>query len=661
MLGALKLHMAKKNIIKRSDYDRILITETLPYETPIIFSNDGLYERVKNLQQATEFQQKLTKALVFGEGAGLAIKSTEPYLYKVRKNSLEYRRLALLHPASQWKIREFYRQYDQIILHYCAGSPASIRSPKSVASTFYSKSSWENVYKYKEGKVSSETVDGYAKHTPSYFSYRGYDRLFKFFGSADYFELEKRFDIQMTLDVSKCFDSIYTHSIAWATKDKEFVKQNIRASSFGNDFDTVIRHGNHNETNGIPIGPEVSRIFSEVIFQEVDRLTILRLLEGGFKFGVDYIFRRYVDDVYIFARSTSLAAKIYATYSDALIQFNLHTNSGKTVTQQRPFVSKKTRLILGAGELADEFFNSFLESDGFGKLTPKTIHSSWRLAKSFIDAVKVLCSRNEVAYDEIASFLISSLAERIKRLVNEEGISENDGSENYLAAINTLVDVLFFLYSVAPSVSASYKLSTAIILLMRFTRLQIMEYEEEVAHRLYQLILELLVNECQRQRAITVEGFVHLEFLNILLAARELGDSYLIPAKIVKELFVRTDELSYFTVSSCLFYIRDAVEYEEIRKTLTKFLKIQLSDLSDVFSKSEKAHLLLDALGCPYLPLKLRKKWVRAVAKRLGMPPFTPGGLDMVADELSKEHWQVNWSDVDLLNSLEKKELKQAY
>jgi hypothetical protein len=653
--------MAKKNLISRDDYDRILITETLPYETPIIFSNDGLYERVKNLHQATEFQQRLTKALVFGEGAGVTIKSTEPYLYKVRKNSLEYRRLALLHPASQWRIREFYRQYERIILLYCAGSPASIRSPKSIASTFYSKSSWENIYKYKEGKVSSETVDGYAKHTPSYFSYRGYDRLFKFFESADYFELEKRFDIQMTLDVSKCFDSIYTHSIVWATKDKDFAKQNLRASSFGNDFDIAIRHGNHNETNGIPIGPEVSRIFSEIIFQEVDRLAILRLSEDDFKYGVDYVFRRYVDDVYIFARSTDLAAKVYATYADALIQFNLHANSGKTVTQQRPFVSKKTRLILGAGELADVFFDSFLERDGVGKLTPKTIHSSWRLAKSFIGTIKVLCSRNEVAYDEIASFLISSLTERIKRLVNEDEISTSASLDNYLAAINTLVDVLFFLYSVAPSVSASYKLSTAIILLMRFTRLQVKEYEEEVAHRLYQLILGLLVNECQRQRALTVEGFVHLEFLNILLAARELGDSYLIPEKIIKELFVRKDELSYFTVSSCLFYIRDADEYREIRKILIDFLRVKLMNLSDLFSSSEKAHLLLDAMGCPYVPLKFRKKWMTAVGKRLGMPAFTPVELDEVAEKLGKEHWQVNWSEVDLLNSLEKKELKQAY
>ena len=40
--------MRKINRIKRSDYNRILITETLPYETPIIFSNDGLYSTGAN-------------------------------------------------------------------------------------------------------------------------------------------------------------------------------------------------------------------------------------------------------------------------------------------------------------------------------------------------------------------------------------------------------------------------------------------------------------------------------------------------------------------------------------------------------------------------------------------------------------------------------------
>ena len=110
----------------------------------------------------------------------------------------------------------------------------------------------------------------------------------------------------MSLDVSKCFDSIYTHSLAWATKEKSFIKQNLRKSSFGDDFDTIIRHGNDNETNGIPIGPEVSRIFSEIIFQKIDNLTINVLKEIGLEFNNDYIFRRYVDDVYIFGKNEEL-------------------------------------------------------------------------------------------------------------------------------------------------------------------------------------------------------------------------------------------------------------------------------------------------------------------------------------------------------------------
>ena len=296
--------MPKINFIKHSDFDRVLITETLPYETPIIFSNEGLYNRIKNFESSSEFEQKLIKSLVFGDNPSLPYHSTKPYLYKIRKNALEYRRLALLHPLSQWKLRIFYEDYNKLILYFCNISPASIRAPKAVASSFFSKSSWENIYKYKTASLTSEAIDGWTKHTPSFFSYIGYDRLYKFFKSNDYFSLEKKYQVQMTLDVSKCFDSIYTHSIAWATKDKEFIKSYIKhkCSSFGDDFDAVIRHGNDNETNGIPIGPEVSRLFSEIIFQKIDQQVIKNLSKIGLNFNTDYVFRRYVDDVYIFGK-----------------------------------------------------------------------------------------------------------------------------------------------------------------------------------------------------------------------------------------------------------------------------------------------------------------------------------------------------------------------
>lgn len=116
---------------------------------------------------ASGIQKTIVDALVLGEGHPKAVNSTNPYLYKVRKNSKEFRRLALLHPLSQWRLKCFYQKYEQLILHYCAQSPASIRSPrKKVAGSFYSKSSWENINQYKKDAITLASLDRYVKHTP---------------------------------------------------------------------------------------------------------------------------------------------------------------------------------------------------------------------------------------------------------------------------------------------------------------------------------------------------------------------------------------------------------------------------------------------------------------------------------------------------------------
>ncbi|MCP1634920.1 hypothetical protein [Kerstersia gyiorum] len=159
----------KKNRIRRSDYNRVLITETTPFETPIIFSNDGLYDQIAALDSAGHVQSTVIKSLVLHAGISKPPSSTIPYTYKIKKDSKSFRRLALLHPASQWKARVFYEKYEQLIIHYCSISPASIRAPKTVASSFYSKSSWENLNKYKTGSIALDGLDRYVKHAPSFF------------------------------------------------------------------------------------------------------------------------------------------------------------------------------------------------------------------------------------------------------------------------------------------------------------------------------------------------------------------------------------------------------------------------------------------------------------------------------------------------------------
>jgi len=650
----------KKNRIRRSDYNRVIITETIPFETPIVFSNDGLYDQITLLDNANEIQKNIIRALVLGEIPNNQPNPTVPYTYKIKKNSLEFRRLALLHPISQWKLRKFYEKYEQLIIHYCSISPASIRAPKKIVGSYYSKSSWENINQYKNGAVAVEGFDRFAKHAPSFFSYQ-YDRLYKFFNSRDYFSLEKQFSVMSTLDVSKCFDSIYTHCLSWAVKDKSFTKSNISVSStFAQKFDEVIRHGNHNETNGIPIGPEASRIFAEIIFQEIDRQTIQAL--SNLTFAIDYTFRRYVDDVFIFAKSKDVADTVYRIYSDNLASFNLYANTAKSTSTLRPFSSLKSKLIFEAGRHSNKFFNKFLEQIEFGVLRPRRIHTAWKLTKSYIDAIKALCFVSGSNYDEIASFLISVTTERIKRLVNlrSKALSLNE-EEEYVSAFDVLLDVLFFFYSVAPSVGASYKLSTSIILTSRFSKKYLPRNYPTIHQKIFDLTSALLLDQCGVKHVNDIEGFVHLEFINIALATRELGESYLLPPDVIKKLFFNGRKLSYFIIVAVLFYVKDAPCYGEIREVILKASTEKLSDLSDVLMSSEKANLLLDLLACPYVSSKQKRSWIKAFYRALQLPPPSKESLQAYIDGLGAGYALVDWSTIDLLNSLEKKEFKQAY
>ncbi len=652
-----------RNKIRKDDYSRVLVTETLPFETPIIFSNDGLYERIKNIDLADPLQRRLIEALIFGRGEG-KVAYTVPYLYKIRKNSCEYRRLALVHPRSQWKIKEFYERYEDLVTYYCGRSPASIRAPTRVASSFFVKSELENLNQYKSGSAALTSSDQFVKHAPSFFAYEGVDRLYKFFESADYFELEKQYSIMLTLDVSKCFDSIYSHTISWAVKDKDFIKRTLPVlGTFGSDFDAVMMHANHSETNGIVIGPEVSRVFAEIIFQTIDVRSIGRIkISHGLEFGREYTFRRYVDDVFIFAESEEIAELVYATYTDVLLEFNLHSNSSKRRVIARPFITEKSRLIMAASRAVNDFVNKFLiDAAGNTSLKPLPIRSTFRLVKSFVDSIKSICSHGDVNYDEVSAYLVAVLTERVKKLV---AVSDDmvDASEAriYQDAILVLLETLFFLYQVSPSVGASYKFCTSIILVVRFSKKRIRQHYPTIAQRIYELTESLFVGQKLKGNN-SVKNLLPLEVLNVVLAARELGGGFLLSANTVKSLFLSAPQRSYFDIISCLFYIRDDGLYGAVRDQLVADAKGLLGSLSDLRTDSEKAYLLLDLLSCPFIDEQIRKSWLKdaCAALSIGTPTNAEVHNCLADSEATPSH--VNWREVDLLTTLEKKELKRAY
>ena len=86
---------------------------------------------------------------------------------------------------------------------------------------------------------------------------------------------------------------------------------------------------NYRETNGICIGPEVSRIFAEMIFSEIDVRVIEGLARNGMKWKTDFEFRRYVDDFYVFAQDEDSANQVMGAVQQELQKFNLHLNFEK--------------------------------------------------------------------------------------------------------------------------------------------------------------------------------------------------------------------------------------------------------------------------------------------------------------------------------------------
>lgn len=142
--------------------------------------------------------------------------------------------------------------------------------------------------------------------------------------------IEATSDWLVRTDITRFYPSIYTHSIPWAAYGKKRVKDNLHlyAGSVADRLDTLVRKCNRNQTIGIPIGPETSRIISEVISARID--DNIKLSDGAPDFKEA---DRLQDDWYIGARSFEKAEDILSTITRIYRDFGLEINGSKTEIQ----------------------------------------------------------------------------------------------------------------------------------------------------------------------------------------------------------------------------------------------------------------------------------------------------------------------------------------
>lgn len=217
------MSLSKKKIDKK-DYFRPLLSDTLTGDNLLVYSNDGFYLNChKNISNGVDTIDKKFLNSVFKNLIKESV-VTKPYNYYIKKTATTNRTLSLPHPAAQIDYCNFYKKYSDTMLNFCSLSENSIRAPHKVANSYYSKEK-DISTKYKNLSVETLEIELSRRYPSSYFSYRGYSRFYRFFSDDEFTDLESSFSLMTFADISNCFGSIYTHSISWATKSKEFSKK----------------------------------------------------------------------------------------------------------------------------------------------------------------------------------------------------------------------------------------------------------------------------------------------------------------------------------------------------------------------------------------------------------------------------------------------------
>lgn len=133
----------------------------------------------------------------------------------------------------------------------------------------------------------------------------------------------------LKIDIAKFYSSIYTHSIPWALHTKAISKvHRKRTPYYGNALDEDCRKMQDGQTIGLPIGPDTSRIISEIILSSIDREINTEL---GYLNGV-----RVVDDYHLYFRSHGELEKGRAIVSRILRGFELELNQNKEQLLELP-------------------------------------------------------------------------------------------------------------------------------------------------------------------------------------------------------------------------------------------------------------------------------------------------------------------------------------
>ena len=667
--------MAHKKIKLRYKKERVVLSDVLPYEIPLTFSNRHFYHFL--ISNKIEFSngkinyKKGDKALetivsiIFGiEPNKKKSFISIPFGYKISHKENEYRELTICHPRNQLQMVDFYEQFKELILYYCSVSPFSVRKPYRIAKFIFHKD--KTHYDNLSGeKYKIEEHDKEYENLRSFFVYKDYSNVYKFYESYKFHHCEKKYNNLLKLDISKCFDSIYTHSLSWALLNKESVKEKITESNktFSGLFDELMRQLNYNETNGIIIGPEFSRIFAELILQSVDWTLVLILNEKyKLKHKIHYEIFRYVDDYFIFYNDEVTKNSILENLQLHLKDYKLYLNVNKQIVYEKPIITEITIAKQRIKELLNEKLVFELteiinETESENKQFKGTINIK---SNSLITRFKTVIKECNVEYRDMLNYTLAIVEGNSEKILKKYEQSVKN-EEQLIKAMIEILEFVFFIYSVSPRVNITIKLCRILAVFIYFIK----DKKENVKNDFKDIVFKSIFDNISFILSKNKHNEnTQVETLYLLLVLGELGKDYWLDTSVLSDYFgVYKDDankycskkyFNYFSLTILLFYMKNKVRYFGLRNFIeNKILEKFDCNKKAIWKDAELVFLLMDSLTCPYVSDDLKEKLLNIY-----------GVFDKTLQKevISKrDQWFTSWKSFDFRKELDAKRSKEVY
>ena len=141
-------------------------------------------------------------------------------------------------------------------------------------------------------------------------------------------EVALQYRYMFVTDITNCYGSIYTHTVAWALLGKERAKaERSNKGLLGNKIDRYLQGMQYGQTNGIPQGSVLSDFIAEIVLAYSDKELEKKLSANAI---TDYHIIRYRDDYRVFCNSKEDIERIAFFLQETLSDLNFQLNSKKT-------------------------------------------------------------------------------------------------------------------------------------------------------------------------------------------------------------------------------------------------------------------------------------------------------------------------------------------